>query len=124
MLTKYNLRLQRQSCLKKFVNGSLSIDPQLKKCSPHPLLTLHPGVVFILKYIRDKTIMQWSTKRRIVERQTGDSPFPYYITLFFEGPDLHVKSHRNQGRRGVCSQGADVGGADDSECCYNRPLRL
>ena len=32
---------------------------------------LPPGVYFVLIYIRDRTIIEWSSKRRIVERKTG-----------------------------------------------------
>jgi hypothetical protein len=34
-------------------------------------LTLFSGVYFVLIYIRDRTIIEWSSKRRIVERKTG-----------------------------------------------------
>lgn len=35
------------------------------------VLILLSGVYFILTYIRDRTIIEWSSKRRIVERKTG-----------------------------------------------------
>jgi hypothetical protein len=34
-------------------------------------LIIPPGVYFVLIYIRDRTIIEWSSKRRIVERKTG-----------------------------------------------------